>query len=71
MRDGGRRITHVAEVVGVEGDIITMQDLYNFKYKGEDSGGKLIGNYESSGLRPKFMEKASYFGLDKALLEIM
>lgn len=71
MRDGGRRITHVAEVVGVEGDIITMQDLYLYKYKGEDAGGKLVGNYESTGLRPKFMEKASYFGLDKALLEVM
>lgn len=71
MRDGGRRITHVAEVVGVEGDIITMQDLYLYKYKGEDAGGKLVGSYDSTGLRPKFMEKASYFGLDKALLEVM
>lgn len=71
MRDGGRRITHVAEVVGVEGDIITMQDLYLYKYKGEDAGGKLVGSYDSTGLRPKFMEKASYFGLDKALMEVM
>jgi len=71
MRDGGRRITHVAEVVGVEGDIITMQDLYLYKFKGEDAGGKLVGSYDSTGLRPKFMEKASYFGLDKALLEVM
>lgn len=71
MRDGGRRITHIAEVVGVEGDIITMQELYLYKYKGEDAGGKLVGSYDSTGLRPKFMEKASYFGLDKALLEVM
>ena len=71
MRDGGRRITHVAEVVGIEGDIITMQDLYNYKYKGEDAGGKLIGTYESTGLRPHFTEKAAYFGLDKALLEVL
>lgn len=71
MRDGGRRITHVAEVVGVEGDIITMQDLYLYKYKGEDAGGQLVGSYDSTGLRPKFMEKASYFGLDKALMEVM
>ncbi len=71
MRDGGRRITHVSEVVGIEGDIITMQDLYTYKYKGEDAGGKLIGVYESTGLRPHFTEKAAYFGLDKALLEIL
>jgi pilus assembly protein CpaF len=69
MRDGGRRVTHVAEVVGIEGDVITMQDLFIYKYKGEDSGGKLIGDYESTGLRPHFSEKAAYFGLDKALME--
>jgi pilus assembly protein CpaF len=71
MRDGGRRITHVSEVVGIEGDIITMQDLYTYKYKGEDAGGKLIGTYDSTGLRPHFTEKAAYFGLDKALLEVL
>jgi pilus assembly protein CpaF len=71
MRDGGRRITHVSEVVGIEGDIITMQDLFTYKYKGEDAGGKLVGTYESTGLRPQFTEKAAYFGLDKALLEIL
>jgi len=71
MRDGGRRITHVSEVVGIEGDIITMQDLFTYKYKGEDAGGKLIGTYESTGLRPQFTEKAAYFGLDKALLEVL
>ncbi len=71
MRDGGRRVTHVAEVVGIEGDVITMQDLFIYKYKGEDSGGKLIGDYESTGLRPHFSEKAAYFGLDKALMEAL
>ena len=71
MRDGGRRITHISEVVGIEGDVITMQDLYTYKYKGEDAGGRLIGNFESTRLRPQFTEKAAYFGLDKALLEIL
>ncbi len=71
MRDGGRRVTHVAEVVGIEGDVITMQDLFIYKYKGEDSGGNLIGEYESTGLRPHFSEKAAYFGLDKALMEAL
>ena len=71
MRDGGRRITHIAEVVGIEGDVITMQELFAYKYKGEDAGGKLVGNFESTGLRPQFTEKAAYFGLDKALMEIL
>ena len=71
MRDGGRRITHVSEVVGIEGDVITMQELYNYKYQGEDASGKLLGSFESTGLRPQFAEKAAYFGLDKALMEIV
>ena len=71
MRDGGRRITHVSEVVGIEGDVITMQELYNYKYQGEDASGTLLGSFESTGLRPQFAEKAAYFGLDKALMEIV
>ncbi len=71
MRDGGRRITHISEVVGIEGEVITMQELFTYKYKGEDAGGKLIGTFESTGLRPQFSEKAAYFGLDKALMEIL
>lgn len=71
MRDGGRRITHISEVVGIEGDVITMQDLFTYKYRGEDAGGKLVGTFDSTGLRPQFTEKAAYFGLDKALLEIL
>jgi pilus assembly protein CpaF len=71
MRDGGRRLTHVSEVVGIEGDVITMQDLFVYKYKGEDAGGKLIGEFEATGVRPKLSEKASYFGLEKALLEAL
>jgi pilus assembly protein CpaF len=71
MRDGGRRITHISEVVGIEGDVITMQELFTYKYKGEDANGRLIGNFESTKLRPQFTEKAAYFGLEKALLEIL
>jgi pilus assembly protein CpaF len=69
MRDGIRRITHVMEVVGMEGDVITTQDLFQFEVEGEDSNGRLRGRYRFSGLRPHFMTKAAYFGLDKALQE--
>ena len=71
MRDGVRRVTGVEEVVGMEGDIITTQPLFNFEFEGEGDDGKLRGTYKSSGLRPHFAPKASYFGLEQRLLEAM
>ena len=67
-RDGVRRITHIVEVVGCEGDIITTQDLFTYHFTSVDKNGMLIGEFKSSGLRPKFTERAEYFGLDKALI---
>jgi len=69
MRDGMRRITHIMEVVGMEGDVITTQDLFVFEYEGEDPDGKLRGTFRCSGLRPHFTPKAAYFGLERPLLE--
>src|SRR5690606_38324927 len=69
MRDGPRRITHIMEVVGMEGDVITTQELFSYEYEGEDTDGRLRGTFKSSGLRPHFTPKAAYFGLDRALLE--
>ena len=71
MRDGKRRITHVTEVVGMEGEVVTTQDLFTYQFEGEDRDGNLIGSFKSSGLRPAFIDRAKYFGLDKALLEAM
>ncbi len=68
MRDGMRRITHVTEVVGMEGDVIVTQDLFKFEFEGEDADGHLVGTFKGSGLRPDFTAKAAYYGLDKALL---
>ena len=69
MRDGIRRITSVMEIVGMEGDIITTQDLFTYKFEGETTDGKLAGSFTSAGLRPHFAPRAEYFGLDRALLE--
>ena len=71
MRDGGRRTTHITEVVGMEGDVIVTQDLFHFEFTGEDENGKLTGAFKSSKVRPHCLQKAAYFGLDQALLEAM
>lgn len=68
MRDGMRRVTHVTEVVGMEGDVIVTQDLFKYEFEGEDADGNLIGSFKGTGLRPHFTPKAQYYGLDKALL---
>jgi len=71
MRDGVRRVTHVTEIVGMEGDVIITQDLFTFEFKGEDDSGKLIGEFRSSGIRPHCTAQAAYFGLEQALIEAM
>ncbi|MEZ5691082.1 MAG: CpaF family protein [Rickettsiales bacterium] len=71
MRDGVRRVTHVTEIIGMEGDVIVTQDLYTYNFQGEGDDGKLVGEFRSSGIRPHFSQKASYFGLDKQLIEAM
>ena len=69
MRDGIRRITQITEVVGMEGEVITTQDLFTFEFEGEDADGTLHGTFKSTGLRPHFLSRAQYFGLDRALME--
>ena len=71
MRDGIRRVTHVIEVVGMEGDVITTQELFTFQFQGETTDGKLRGIFNSSGIRPFFLPRAEYYGLDRPLLEII
>ncbi|MBS3949269.1 MAG: CpaF family protein, partial [Peptococcaceae bacterium] len=57
LRDGSRKITHICEVVGMEGDIITLQDIFVFTQTGRDPNGKIIGEFKPTGIRPKFYEK--------------
>jgi pilus assembly protein CpaF len=71
MRDGLRRVTHISEVVGMEGDVVILQDLYTYEYKGERPDGSLDGQFQSAGVRPHFTPKAAYFGLDRSLLEAL
>ena len=68
LRDGSRRITHVTEVLGLEGDVITTQDIFLYKMDGEDANGKIIGKHVSTGIgRPKFWERARYFNEEERL----
>ncbi|MEI2385393.1 CpaF family protein [Breoghania sp. JC706] len=68
LRDGSRRITHVTEVVGMEGDVIVTQDVFVYEIVGEDANGKIIGRHKSTGIgRPKFWEQARYFGEETRL----
>jgi pilus assembly protein CpaF len=71
MRDGVRRVTHVTEIIGMEGEVITTQDLFTFEFQGESREGTLIGQYKSSGVRPHFTKRAAYFGLERALQQAM
>jgi pilus assembly protein CpaF len=64
FKDGTRHITHVTEVVGMEGDVITLQDLFAFDFgAGYDEDGRALGTLKSTGLRPKFIEKLAASGV--------
>ena len=63
LRDGSRKITHVTEVVGMEGDVITLQDLFLFDHTGFDENGRYLGALKSTGLRAKFLEKLAHAGI--------
>jgi pilus assembly protein CpaF len=71
MRDGVRRVTHITEVIGMEGDVVITQDLFTYEFRSESVDGKLNGTFKSSGLRPHFLPRAAYYGLDKVLMEAM
>jgi pilus assembly protein CpaF len=80
LRDGTRRITHVVEVDGMEGEIITLTDLFLYDYSaGMDADGRFVGTVRPTGLRPKFTERLGdlgieipprLFGVDQVMAEI-
>jgi pilus assembly protein CpaF len=68
LRDGSRRITHITEVMGMEGDVIVTQDVMVYDIEGEDANGKLLGKHKSTGVgRPRFWERARYYGVERQL----
>jgi pilus assembly protein CpaF len=68
LRDGSRRITHITEVMGMEGDVIITQDVFIYEMLGEDANGNLVGRHRSTGIgRPKFWDRARYYGEEQRL----
>ena len=63
LKDGSRRITHITEITGMEGEIITMQDIFLFRQQGRDEKGRIIGTLAPTGIKPKFVEKLADAGI--------
>ncbi len=71
-RDGGRRVTQVTDVVGLEGDVVILNDIFQFEFTGETPDGtKLIGGYKMGRGRPSFWERLVYFQMDRAWVAAM
>ena len=72
LRDGSRKITHVTEVVGMEGEVIITQDLFIYEIQGEDANGKILGRHRSTGIaRPHFWDRARYYGEERRLADAL
>jgi pilus assembly protein CpaF len=63
LADGTRRVVNVSEIVGMEGDIVSMQDIFVFKKMGISEDGKVLGRYEATGIRPKFADNLEVSGV--------
>jgi pilus assembly protein CpaF len=72
LRDGSRKVTHVTEVLGMEGDVVTLQNIVLFEITGEDANGRIIGRQRSTGIaRPRFWDRAVYYGEEGRLTEAL
>jgi pilus assembly protein CpaF len=71
MRDGQRRVIQICEVIGLEGEVITTNDIAAFEYEHEDVHGRISGTYRSTNAVPKFKSRLTYYGLDRTWAEAM
>jgi pilus assembly protein CpaF len=71
MRDGIRRVQSIAEIAGMEGEIITTRELFGFQYRGERLAGGVQGSFESNRMRPDFIARAARFGLERDVLDAL
>jgi pilus assembly protein CpaF len=63
LADGRRRVVSLSELVGMEGDTITMQEIYRYRVTGRDKDNNVIGQFEATGIRPKFLAEAETCGV--------
>jgi pilus assembly protein CpaF len=71
LPDGSRKIMSISEVTGMEGDMISMQDLVSFHIEGENAQGRIMGSFKATGLRPKFSDKLRQFGMEERFLALL
>jgi pilus assembly protein CpaF len=71
QRDGGRRVIQVTEVCGMEGEVVILNDIFQWEMEGEGPDGRLRGRYKVSRARPNFLTRLSYFGLERAWFAAM
>jgi pilus assembly protein CpaF len=64
LSDGSRKVISISEIVGMEGDVITMQDIFTFERRGLDEDGNVIGAFRSTGIRPKFSDRLKAYGIN-------
>ena len=64
LSDGTRKLVTISEIVGMEGDVITMQDIFSFERQGMDENGKVVGRFRATGLRPRFTERLQAWGIE-------
>ncbi|AEG16220.1 type II secretion system protein E [Desulfofundulus kuznetsovii DSM 6115] len=64
LKDGSRKVTHITEVQGMEGDVIVLQDLFLFEQTGVDGNGKILGRFRATGIRPKFIDRLEVCGIE-------
>jgi pilus assembly protein CpaF len=63
LTDGTRRITSISEITGMEGDTVSMQDIFLFERTGMDANGKVMGRFRATGIRPRFAERLKAYGM--------
>jgi pilus assembly protein CpaF len=68
LSDGSRKLMQVSEIVGMEGDIITMQDIFVYEREGMGENDKVLGRFRATGIRPRFSDRLKSYGIDLSAL---
>jgi pilus assembly protein CpaF len=68
LSDGSRKVMQLSEIVGMEGDIITMQDIFVYEREGIGQNDKVLGTFKATGIRPRFSDRLKSYGIDLSSL---